>query len=182
VTHVPYANCYRCPYNLTPGDLRGLRVEGAALRPCHRGGSAPKTTVPPEECAAIVVEPIQGEGGYIVPPEPRSCSTIACDRRSARHSCHRRRGSVRDGAHRQDVCVQSTLASFRTSLRRPRGSPRGCRSSATVARADLMDWTPGRACLDFGGNPVADRRRARQRSSCSRSRYWRQRRPRWVTT
>src|SRR4029079_434101 len=61
VTHVGYGNCYRCPYNLT--------YPSCALE-CvtHLEKKIFKTTLPPEEVAAIIVEPIQGEGGYVVPP------------------------------------------------------------------------------------------------------------------
>ena len=61
ITHIPYAYCYRCAYNLTypKCDLYCVRwVEDTLFR----------TTVPAEEVGAIFVEPIQGEGGYIVPP------------------------------------------------------------------------------------------------------------------
>jgi len=59
--HVPYAYCYRCPYKLTyPScDLYCANIiEDAYL----------KTVAPPEDVAGIFVEPVQGEGGYIVPP------------------------------------------------------------------------------------------------------------------
>ena len=61
VVHVPYAYCYRCPYRLTfPGcDLHCANV----IEDLYM-----KTVAPPGDVAAIFVEPIQGEGGYIVPP------------------------------------------------------------------------------------------------------------------
>jgi 4-aminobutyrate aminotransferase len=61
ITHIPYAYCYRCPYNLTypQCDLGCVKwVEDTLFR----------TSIPPEEVAAIIVEPIQGEGGYVIPP------------------------------------------------------------------------------------------------------------------
>ncbi|MBI4715643.1 MAG: aminotransferase class III-fold pyridoxal phosphate-dependent enzyme, partial [Nitrospirae bacterium] len=61
VTHVPYAYCYRCAYGLKPESCNLYCVawiEEELFR----------TQVPPEEVAALFVEPIQGEGGYVVPP------------------------------------------------------------------------------------------------------------------
>jgi len=61
VVHVPYAYCYRCPYNLEyPScDIYCTKILDTYFR----------QMVDPSEIAAIFVEPIQGEGGYIVPPK-----------------------------------------------------------------------------------------------------------------
>jgi len=61
VFHAPYANCYRCPIGLSPDNCAAecLRFIEEQLF-VH--------LVHPEDVAAIVVEPIQGEGGYVVPP------------------------------------------------------------------------------------------------------------------
>jgi 4-aminobutyrate aminotransferase len=61
VVHVPFAYCFRCPYKLTyPScDLYCAEIiEDLYL----------KTIAPPEDLAGVFVEPVQGEGGYIVPP------------------------------------------------------------------------------------------------------------------
>src|SRR5947208_276926 len=61
VTHIPYPNCYRPPFDVAP-ELCGA----ACLN--YLEEVVFKTTVNPDEVAAIIVEPVQGEGGYVVPP------------------------------------------------------------------------------------------------------------------
>ena len=60
--HVPYAYCYRCAYGKTP-DSCSVECVKAIEDTLFR------QTLPAEEVAAIVVEPVQGEGGYVVPPQ-----------------------------------------------------------------------------------------------------------------
>jgi len=62
VEHVPYAYCYRCPYNLEQKSC-GTRCAKIIEETYFQ------TFVPPEEVAALFLEPVQGEGGYIVPPK-----------------------------------------------------------------------------------------------------------------
>jgi 4-aminobutyrate aminotransferase len=61
VQHVPYADCYRCPYKLEKGSCGAQCAKIIEEVYFH-------SLVPPEEVAAIFLEPVQGEGGYIVPP------------------------------------------------------------------------------------------------------------------
>src|SRR5690606_18367377 len=61
VFHAPYADCYRCPVGRTPETCGAECLEFLEDRTLVH-------LVSPDEVAAIVVEPIQGEGGYLVPP------------------------------------------------------------------------------------------------------------------
>jgi 4-aminobutyrate aminotransferase len=62
VTHIPYANCYRCAYRLKYPECGIWCVK--ILDEIYFN-----TILPPEEVAAMFVEPVQGEGGYVVPPK-----------------------------------------------------------------------------------------------------------------
>jgi 4-aminobutyrate aminotransferase len=111
------------------------------------------TVLPPEEVAAIVVEPIQGEGGYIV-PEDGFLQRI-------RHICDRygilmvvdevQSGMGRTGRlfaieHWDVMPDVVTLA---------KGIASGLPLGAILARPELMTWPPGSHATTFGGNPVA---------------------------
>jgi 4-aminobutyrate aminotransferase len=113
------------------------------------------TVCPPDEVAAIVVEPIQGEGGYRL-PEPhflpmlrRLCDEhgillVADEVQSGVGRTGRMFASEHFGIEPDILCLAKGLAS---------GLPLG----AIVARAELMDWPPGSHASTFGGNPVACR-------------------------
>ena len=162
-----------------PGRLsrRRRRVAGAGRRRVDRFDRGPAFVhlVSPDEVAAIVVEPIQGEGGYIVPPiEFHQRLRRAGD--EARHPAGRRRSAVGHGPHRQDVRARSTSACSPTSSSIAKGIASGLPLGVTAARADVMDWTPGAHASTFGGNPVAcaaalgDDQAARRRADRQRRR------------
>jgi len=62
VYHTPYPYCYRCP-------LKHTSAEDCELACLNLVEKALESVVPPEDLAGIIVEPIAGEGGYIVPPD-----------------------------------------------------------------------------------------------------------------
>jgi 4-aminobutyrate aminotransferase len=152
VTHVPYANCYRCPYSLKPETCGAYESKGPH---CARviEDLLFETTVPADECAAIVVEPIQGEGGYIVPP----ASFLQTIRRIAdRYGVPVIADEVQSGMGRTGKMFASQHFDFVPDIMAiAKGIASGLPLGATVARADLMKWGPGAHASTFGGNPVA---------------------------
>jgi 4-aminobutyrate aminotransferase len=147
VTHVRYPDVYR------GGTGSAQDAEAFALG-CARFIEEKlfKTTLPPEEVAAIFVEPIQGEGGYVVAPTPfmQELRRI-CDRHGILLVVDEVQSGVgrtgkwwaveHTGVQPDIVCMAKGIAS---------GMPLG----VTMARADIMDWVPGSHASTFGGNPV----------------------------
>jgi 4-aminobutyrate aminotransferase len=112
-----------------------------------------RTVCPPEELAAIFVEPIQGEGGYIVPPADflpglrRLCDEhgillVLDEVQSGIGRTGKMFASEHWGVAGDIVCLAKGIAN---------GLPLG----AIVARAEVMDWPSGSHASTFGGNPVA---------------------------
>jgi 4-aminobutyrate aminotransferase len=167
VSHVDYPNCYRC----------GRRGQGSGFRGQERCGNPatePRTlnpepsccldsldqldelfrrTVAPQEVAAIIVEPIQGEGGYIVPPldfhrelrrlcDKHGMLLIADEVQSGMGRTGKTFALEHWGVVADIICLAKGIAS---------GMPLG----AIIARADLMDWGPGSHASTCGGNPIS---------------------------
>ncbi len=112
-----------------------------------------QTILPPDELAAIVLEPIQGEGGYVVPPDDflRSLRAI-CDRVGALLVFDEvQSGMGRTG--RMFACEHSGVKP--DILVAAKGIASGLPLSATMARASVMSWPPGAHATTFGGNPLA---------------------------
>ena len=146
ITHIPYAYCYRCAYNLTYPKC-GLYcvhwVEDTLFR----------TTVPAEEVAAIFVEPIQGEGGYIVPPPEfhKELYKIAKKYGILYVADEVQSGMGRTGKMfaMQHFGVTADIMSLAKGI--ASGMPLG----ATIAPAKIMNWEAGSHASTFGGNPLS---------------------------
>ena len=145
VHHVPYADCYRCAYGKTPDSCAVECVKAIEERLFRH-------TLPPEEVAAIFVEPVQGEGGYLVPPrkffdELRSLA--------AKYGILIVADEVQCGMGRTGKMFASQHFDFTPDIMAlAKGIASGMPLGATVARADLMNWPPGAHASTFGGNPV----------------------------
>lgn len=150
VVHVPYPNIFRHFANEMPTDAETISrdvinwIENRLF----------KTTTPPEEVAGIVLEVVQGEGGYVPAPKQfvKELRRI-CDENGIMlivdevQSGMGRTGKMfaldhHDGVMADIVCMAKGLGS---------GFPIG----ACTARADVMDWHKGAHASTFGGNPVA---------------------------
>jgi len=146
VYHVPYAYCYRCPYGKTP-DVCEVECATTIERELFR------TVVPAEEVAAIVVEPIQGEGGYIVPP-PRFLAELR--RIADQHGIALVFDEVQSGMGRTGKMWACQHAGVEPDiLAAAKGIASGMPLGVTIASAEFMTWGPGAHASTFGGNPLS---------------------------
>jgi 4-aminobutyrate aminotransferase len=145
VTHVPFPNVYRRPAGT---DATQYAIDCARFIEERLF----KTLLPAEEVAAIFVEPIQGEGGYLpAPPEflqelRRICTEngillVADEVQSGCGRSGKWWAIQHAGVEPDMVCIAKGIAS-------------GMPLSVLLTRAELMDWVPGSHASTFGGNPV----------------------------
>lgn len=148
VVHVPYPNEFRNPFSANEcGD--GGAGQGAINWIEER---LFKTTTPPDEVAGIVVEVVQGEGGYV--PAPRNFLEglrRICDQ----HGIMLIVDEVQSGMGRTGKMFASDHFDLKPDIVCiAKGIGSGLPIGACVARADLMNWKPGAHASTFGGNPV----------------------------
>ena len=109
--------------------------------------------VAPDEIAAIVLEPIQGEGGYIVPP-PSFLHGLR--ELTTRHGMLLVVDEVQSGMGRTGRMFASDHIGLRADIVNiAKGIASGLPLGVTCARAEVMTWPPGAHASTFGGNPVA---------------------------
>jgi len=146
VIHVPFPYCYRCPNRPAEGGCNPscLRVIEEVVF---------KTLVNPTEVAGVVFEPIQGEGGYIVPPpnffkelkalsEKYGILLIADEVQSGMGRTGKMFAVEHFGCEPDILAVAKGIAS---------GLPLG----AIVASSKIMTWEHGAHASTFGGNPLS---------------------------
>ena len=148
ITHVPYAYCYRCSYNLKHPECDAFCVDWIRE-------DLFKRTMPPEEVAAIFVEPIQGEGGYVVPPKRFHAKLKQlCNEYGILYVADEiQTGMGRTG--KMFACDHFDIDPDIFTL--AKGIASGMPLGAMLARHDIMDWVPGSHASTFGGNPVSCR-------------------------
>ncbi len=146
VHHTHYASCYRCPVGREPETCS---VECLDLLE----KSLFNAVAPPEEIAAIVVEPVQGEGGYFV-PKPEFLGRIA--ELAKKHGILVVGDEVQSGFGRTGKMFASEHFGFEPDiLVLGKGIASGMPLSAVVASDELMQWRSGGHGSTFGGNPVS---------------------------
>ncbi len=146
VFHAPYPNTYRGAYGVRPDHAAAdalAQIEDELF----------KRIVDPEEVAAIFVEPIQGEGGYLVAPAEflqglqRLCRKhgillVADEVQSGMGRTGKWWACDHVGVEPDIICTAKGIAS-------------GMPLCAVIAKAEVMDWQPGAHASTFGGNPVS---------------------------
>jgi 4-aminobutyrate aminotransferase len=146
VYHAPYADCYRCPLGLKPETCAAECLDYIEHQLFVH-------LLSPDEVAAIVVEPIQGEGGYIVAPDQFLQRLRELTRT---HGILLVVDEVQSGMGRtgkmfaiEHARVQPDVVAI------AKGVASGMPLGVAAARSDLMTWPPGAHASTFGGNPVS---------------------------
>ncbi len=146
VYHAPFADCYRCPVGREPDSCAAECLDFLDQQIFAH-------LVSPDEVAAVVVEPIQGEGGYVVAPDQflqrlreitrtHGIVFVADEVQSGMGRTGRMFAIEHAGVQPDAIAIAKGIAS---------GLPLGI----AAARADLMSWPPGTHASTFGGNAVS---------------------------
>ena len=144
VYHAPYPDPYRFP---------GSADACAAASLSYISDQILTHLIAPDEVAAIVVEPIQGEGGYIVPPRAFLQGLRAL---TTKHGILLVVDEVQSGMGRTGKMFASDHIGLRADVVTiAKGIASGLPLGVTCARAEVMSWPPGAHASTFGGNPVA---------------------------
>lgn len=147
VTHIPYPNPYRPLLQMEEGE----DVGDAVIR--YMEDVVFQKLLPPTEVAGILIEPVQGEGGYIFPPgrflpalrelcDKYGILLIADEVQSGMGRTGKWWAVDHYGVEPDIVCIAKGIAS---------GLPMG----VMMAKAELMTWPNGSHGNTFGGNPLA---------------------------
>ena len=146
VFHAPYADCYRCPLGFTPETCAAECLD-------YLEHELLVHIVAPDEVAAVVVEPIQGEGGYLVAPDQflqrlreitKTHGILVVD------------DEVQSGMGRTGKMFAIEFSGVQPDIVAiAKGIASGMPMGISTARAELMTWPPGTHASTFGGNPVS---------------------------
>jgi 4-aminobutyrate aminotransferase len=146
VYHAPYPDRYRCPLGSTPDTCAAACIDFIEHQLFTH-------LVTPDEVAAIVVEPIQGEGGYIVAPDEFLQGLRELTRK---HGILLVADEVQSGMGRSGKMFAIEHTGVEPDMMAiAKGIASGLPLGVAVARSGLMAWPPGAHASTFGGNPVS---------------------------
>jgi 4-aminobutyrate aminotransferase len=146
VYHAPYADCYRCPLGLTAANCAAECLD-------YLEDQVFVHLVSPDEVAAVVIEPIQGEGGYVVAPDQFLQRLRAL---TAKHGILFVDDEVQSGMGRTGRMFAIEFAGVKPDIVAvAKGIASGMPLGVATSRADIMAWPPGAHASTFGGNPVS---------------------------
>jgi len=144
--YAPYAYCYRCPF--------GQNYPGCNMECLKYVRNLFKYVLPPEDVAAVIIEPIIGEGGYMVPPpeylpglkkicEENNLLFIADEVQTGYGRAGKMFAVEHWGVNPDVITLAKSMAG-------------GFPLSAIIAKREIMDkWEPGAHGTTFGGHPVS---------------------------
>ncbi len=146
VYHAPYPDCYRTPPGLTPeayvAECLGYIENQLFMQ-----------LVSPDDVAAFVVEPIQGESGYVGAPDE---FLQGLGELSRKHGILLVVDEVQSGMGRTGKMFAIEHSGVEPDIvAMAKGLASGMPIGVASARADLMTWPPGAHASTFGGNPVS---------------------------
>ena len=146
VYHAPYPDQYRCPLGSTVDSCADACLDYIEHQILTH-------LVSPDEVAAIVVEPIQGEGGYVVAPDAFIQGLRAL---TTKHGMLLVADEVQSGMGRSGKMFAIEHTGVEPDIfAAAKGIASGLPLGVAVARAGLMAWPPGAHASTFGGNPVS---------------------------
>lgn len=147
VTHIPFPD----PYRPILGTLPGEDIGTATIR--YLEEEIFGKTIPADEVAGIIIEPIQGEGGYILPPDNffiqlrEICSRygilLIADEVQAGMGRTGKWWSIQNFGVEPDIVTTA------------KGIASGMPLGAMIARKSIVSWTKGSHGNTYGGNPLA---------------------------
>jgi 4-aminobutyrate aminotransferase len=146
VHHTYYAQCYRCPVGRAPETCDVECLD-------HLEKTLFKSIAPPEEIAAIIVEPVQGEGGYFVPKKEFLTRLRAL---ADEHGILLIADEVQAGMGRTGklfACEHFSLSPDIVVL--AKGIASGMPLAAMIAGEKLLQWSSGGHGSTYGGNAVS---------------------------
>lgn len=146
VVHMPYPYCYRCPYGQEPKTCNSMCLDILT-------DVIFKREIAPDEVAAVFIEPIQGEGGYVPAPVEylRRLREI-----TRQHGILLVADEVQSGIGRTGKMFACEWAGVEPDMIcLAKGVASGLPLGLMIYRSDERDWAPGAHASTFGGNPVA---------------------------